>query len=136
VSDEHRGLMPIFVPANSTGFSDGYDFERFRAQAMKEDFWAFQYYTLIQEQSTGLDEYLVNNTVPEGMKVYAMMTYNSSTDAASSAFYRTAKLDMVNHIAGGNLSAPIVWCLESDCSLGFPVNKPTWTAEALMSLGI
>jgi hypothetical protein len=128
--------MPIFVPANSTGFSDDDDFERFRTQGMKEDFWAFQYYTLIQEQSTGLDEYLVNNPVPEGMKVYAVMIYNASTDAGSSAFYRTTKLDMVNHIAGGNLSAPIVWCSEPDCSLGFPVNKPKWTAEALMSLGI
>jgi len=128
--------MPIFVPSNSTGFSDVSLFSRFRAQGMKEDFWAYQYYTLIQEQSTGLDEYLVNTTVPEGIKVHALMTYNASTDPESAAFYRNTKLEMVQNIAGGNLSAPVVWCLESDCSLGFPVDKPMWTAEALMSLGI
>jgi hypothetical protein len=131
--------MPIFIPANSTGYFDQSLFPRFRAQGMKEDLWAFQYYSLLDMASGSIDNYLVNTTTPAGMDVYALMTYNAGspvTDNASNDFYRNTKLGMVNHIAGGNLTAPVVWCKEADCTLGFPVDKPAWTASALMSLGI
>lgn len=106
---------------------------------MKEDLWAGQYYELVQEAATTIDPYLVTTVAPEGMKVYSIMTYDAGsppTNTASNDFYRETKLSMVNHIAGGNLSAPVVWCNASDCSLSFPVNKPGWTAAALMSLGV
>ena len=131
--------MPIFIPSNSTGYFEQSLFQRFRAQGMKEDMWAYQYYVLLQETSTSIDNYLVNTTAPGGIAVYAIMTYdagNPSTDTASNEFYRETKLDMVNHIAKGNLTAPVAWCNSSDCSLGFPVDKPGWTANALISLGI
>ena len=134
-----KGLMPVFIPANSTGYFDKSVYSRFRAQGVKEDMWALQYYLLIQEASTSIDNYLINTTAPNGMAVYAVMTYNAgnpATDDASDDFYRETKLDMANHIAGGNLSAPVVWCNTSDCSLSFPVDKLEWTANALMSLGI
>jgi hypothetical protein len=128
--------MPVFNPGNSTGYFDQSLYSRYRAQGMKEDFWAYQYYELIHEESTSIDNYLVTATVPKGMEVYSVMTYNAGSDDASNAFYRETKLDMVNHIAGGNLSSPVVWCNDTDCSLSFPVNKPRWTAQALISLGI
>jgi hypothetical protein len=131
--------MPVFIPANSTGYYDQSLYPRFRAQGMKEDIWAMQYYLLLQEASTSIDNYLINTIAPDGIDVYAVMTYNAgnpTTDIASDDFYRKTKLDMANHIAGGNLSEPVVWCNTSDCSLSFPVNKPEWTANALMDLGI
>jgi hypothetical protein len=131
--------MPIFVPKNSTGYFDQSLYPRFRAQGLKEDFWAAQYYSVVQTAAAPINTYLVNTTAPEGIEVYSIMTYNAgnpTTNIASDEFYRKTKLDMVDHIAGGNLTAPVVWCNNSDCSLSFPVNQPGWTADALMSLGI
>jgi hypothetical protein len=131
--------MPLFVPADSTGYFDQSLYPRYRAQGMKEDMWAYQYYSLLDQASSSIDKYLVNTTAPLDMGVYALMTYNAgspSTNEASNAFYRQAKLEMANHIAGGNLSSPVIWCKDSDCSLSFPVRKAEWTASALMSLGI
>lgn len=128
--------MPVFNPANSTGYFDQSLYSRYYAQGLKEDLWAYQYYELIQEESSSIDNYLVTTIAPQGMNVYSAMTYDAGTDAASDAFYRETKLDMVNHIAGGNLSLPVVWCTDTDCSLSFPVNKPQWTAQTLMSFGI
>jgi hypothetical protein len=129
-----RGLMPVFIPANSTGYFDQSLYPRYRAQGMKESMWAYQYYSLLDEVSSSIDNYLVNTTTPTGMGVYALITYNSGNP--SNDFYREAKLSMANHIAGGNLSSPVVWCEYVNCSLSFPVNNPIWTANALMSLGI
>lgn len=131
--------MPIFVPANSTSYFDQSLYQRYRAQGMKENIWAYQYYSLIQEADSFIDDYLVNTTAPQGMEVFAIMTYdagNPTTDNASNDFCRQTKLDMADHIAGGNLSLPVVWCTDADCSLSFPVNQPGWTANALISLGI
>jgi hypothetical protein len=131
--------MPVFIPANSSGYYARSLYPRFRAQGMKEDMWAYQYYMLLKQASSSVDDYLVNTTAPKDMGVYALMTYNSGnppTDDASNEFYRDTKLDMVSHIAGGKLKKPTIWCNESDCSLGFPVNKPMWTASALINLGV
>ena len=101
--------------------------------------WAMQYYLLLQEASNFIDNYLVNITASDGVDVYAVMTYNGgnpTTDTASDDFYRDTKLNMANHIAGGNLMAPVVWCNTSDCTFGFLVNKPEWATNALMSFGI
>jgi hypothetical protein len=131
--------MPIFIPSNSTGYFDQSLYPRYRAQGMKEVFWAYQYYTLLQEAVSPIDSYFADTIAPHGMKVFAAMTYNAgnpTTDIASDDFYRQSKIDMVNHIAGGNLSLPVVWCTDSDCSLSFPVNKPGWTADTLTSFGV
>jgi hypothetical protein len=131
--------MPAFVPSNSTGYFDQSLYPRYRAQGMKEDFWANQYYTLLYEAASSIDDYLVNTTAPQGIEVFAAMTYNASTtttEYASDEFSRQTKVAMANHIAGGNLSLPVVWCTDADCSLSFPVNKPGWTADALMSFGL
>jgi hypothetical protein len=131
--------MPVFLPSNSTGYFDQSLYPRYRAQGMKEDFWAYQYYALLYEAASPIDNYLVNTTAPQGMKVVAAMTYNASTttiENASDEFSRQTKVAMANHIAGGNLSLPVVWCTDADCSLSFPVNKPGWTADALISFGV
>lgn len=131
--------MPIFVPANSTGYYDQSLYQRYRAQGMKEDMWAYQYYSLLEMATSPIDDYLATTSAPRGVGVHTIMTYNArspNTDNASNDFYRETKLQMVNHIAGGTLSSPVVWCKDVDCSLLFPVNKPRWTANALMSLGI
>ncbi len=131
--------MSIFIPADSAGYYDQSLYSRYRAQGMKEDMWAYQYYYLVNEASSPIDNYLVSTTAPAGMRVYAVMTYNAgspSTNNASNEFYRERKLEMANHIAGGNLSLPVVWCENANCSLSVPVYQPGWTADALMSLGI
>ena len=128
--------MPVLNPGNSTGYFDESLYSRYYAQGLKEDLWAYQYYELIQEEQTSIDNYLNTATVPQGMNVYSIMTYDAGTDAASSAFYRETKLDMVNHIARGSLSLPVVWCSDADCSLSFPVNRPQWTAQTLIGLGV
>ncbi|KAF7551809.1 hypothetical protein G7Z17_g4751 [Cylindrodendrum hubeiense] len=130
------GLMPIFNPANSTGYFDSSLYPRFHAQSMKEDMWAMQYYALLQMAAGPINDYLANTTVPLGTSTYAIMTYSSGTDEASDAFYRKQKTQMANNIAGGDLTHPIVWCQTNDCSMSFPVDKPAWTAEKLISLGI
>jgi len=131
--------MSVFNPANSTGYFDQSLYARYRAQGMKENIWAYQYYSLIDQAASPIDEYLANTTAPEAMGVYALMTYNAgspSTNEPSNEFYRKTKLSMANHIAGGNLTLPVVWCTNANCSLSFPVNNPVWTASALISLGI
>jgi hypothetical protein len=131
--------MSIFIPSNSSGYFDQSLYPRYRAQGMKEDFWAYQYYALLYEDASPIDDYLVNTTAPQGMNVFAAMTYNAgdpTTDIASDNFYRQSKIDMANHIAGGNLSLPVAWCTDADCSLSFPVNKPGWTVDALISFGV
>ena len=49
---------------------------------------------------------------------------------------KEAKLKVAERIGGGKLGAPVQWCMDADCDLGFPVKKPAWTADALMVLGI
>jgi hypothetical protein len=129
----------LLIPGNSTGYFDQGLYPRYRAQGMKEDMWAYQYYYLVDQAASTINDYLTTTVAPHGMKTYALMTYNAgspNTDEDSNNFYRDSKLDMANHIAGGNISMPVVWCEEADCSLLFPVNKLEWTAKALMSLGI
>lgn len=106
---------------------------------MKEDMWAYQYYSLVEQTSSSIDNYLINTTAPKGMEVYAIMTYNAgtpTTDEASNEFYRETKLGLANRIAGGNLTSQTIWCKMTNCSLSFPVNNPVWTVNALMSLGV
>lgn len=131
--------MPVLNTGNPTGYFDQSLYPRYQAQGMKEAMWAYQYYSLVDEASSSIDNYLANTTAPAGMRVYAIMTYNAGnppTDNASNEFYRETKLTMANHIAGGNLSSPVVWCVNANCSMSLPVNSPIWTANALMSLGI
>lgn len=84
-----------------------------------------------------IDQYLVTAVVPTGVPTYAVLTDKPSwTDEPSNDFIRTTKLNMYNHIAGGNLNLPPIYCKDSDCTLGFPVNKTEWTASAIMSFPI
>lgn len=106
------------------------------AQSRKENMWANQYFGLRQMAAEPINKYLVNTTVPEGMTVSALMTYNVGTDLASDVFYRQEKLGMLNHIAGRNVTDEVIWCVDDGCSLSFPVNMPSWTAHSLMALGV
>jgi hypothetical protein len=128
--------MPVFYPYNSTGYFDAGLYPRYRAQSLKEDMWAMQYYAILEQTSNLIPSYLETQTVPKGMPTFAIMSYDSGTDAASSAFYREEKLKLMNHIAGGNLTRPVVWCTDPDCSLSFPVTRWSWTASALAGLGV
>lgn len=106
------------------------------AQSRKENMWANQYFGLRQMAAGSVNKYLVNTTVPGGISVSALMTYNAGTDPASDEFYPQEKLSMLNHIAGKNVTDEVIWCAEDGCSLSFPVNMPSWTAHSLMALGI
>lgn len=98
--------------------------------------WAAQLFGLKKMARGPINNYLSNTTVPEGMEVKALMTYNAGIDPASDEFYREEKLDMLNHIAGKNVTEEVIWCAGDGCSLSFPVNMPSWTARSLMVLGI
>ena len=131
--------MPIFIPNDFKGYFDKSLFQRYRSQGFKEDFWAIQHFEILREAAKPIDKYLVTATVPLGIPTYTVMTDDpghTADEKASSDFYKARKLEMANHIAGGNLTMPPVWCTESDCSQGFPVDKPEFTASALISFGI
>ncbi|KAG9858366.1 hypothetical protein KCU77_g5115, partial [Aureobasidium melanogenum] len=102
------GLLPIFLPANSTDYFDASLYPMYHAQSRKENMWANQYFSLKKMAAGPIDEYLVNTTVPEGIDVKAIMTYNAGTDPGSDEFYRQEKLDMLNNIAGKNVTGDIV----------------------------
>ena len=128
--------MPVFVPADSTGYYDQSLYRKYRAQGLKEDLWAGQYYFLLQQSSAPPDNYLMSATVARETDVYAVMTFGAGASADSDEFYREQKLGMAEHIGGGKLTKPVVYCSEPGCSMSFPVNMPEWTADALMNLGL
>jgi hypothetical protein len=127
--------MPLFVPSNSSKYYDASQHPRFKAQSIKEDMWAAQYFALLDQFSHPIQTVDDAPVIPEGMRTYVLMTYNAGHDAASNDFYRDIKVKYTNHMARGNLTKPIVWCTDPDCSGDFPVAKAAWTAEALMSFG-
>lgn len=131
--------MPAFIPDYSKGYYDRSLYQRYRSQAYKEDLWAAQYFYLVREAPLPIDNFLVTATVPAGMPTYAVMTYlpgDTAEETASNKFFHERKLEMTRHIAGGEMKKPPVLCTESDCTLGFPVDKPKFVADALMSFGI
>ena len=128
--------MSVFIPNNPAAFFDKTFYQRFRAQGMKEDMWIYQYFALRDMAARDIDRYLADTTVPPSIPVYAVMTFNASTTAAGSEFYRQTRLKSAESIAGGNLSLPVIFCMDGDCDLGFPVKKSAWTANSLISLGI
>lgn len=130
--------MPIFIPKDK-GYFDQSLYSRFHSQSYKEDLWARQYLSLVHDRSEPINNYTVTATAPSGMPVFSVMVDlpgDTPEEKASNEFYKTRKLEMVNHIARGNLTKPPVWCTESDCSLGFPVLKSKFSADALISFGI
>ena len=130
-----RGLLPIFIPANNTGYFDKDQYPRYHAQGLKEDLWAMQYYSLRSMTQDPLAPRLENLTTPEGLPLYMIATYNSGTDEASNSFYRDEKLRLGRAVANGSFKEPVTWCIDG-CDLGFPVTKPFWTADTLISLGV
>ncbi|MCJ1466842.1 hypothetical protein MMC07_005463 [Pseudocyphellaria aurata] len=132
------GLMPIFVPTDKTYFDQSL-YPRFHSQSFKEDLWARQYFALVHDASKPIDNYTVTATVPSGIPVFSVMTDvpgDTAEEKASNEFYKSQKLELANHVAGGKLTKEPVWCTESDCSLDFPVLKPRFAADALIGFGI
>lgn len=130
--------MPVFIPSDKDYFDQSL-YPRFRSQSFKEDLWARQHLALVHQASEPINNYTVTATVPSGMPVFSVMIDvpgDTAEKKASNAFYKSRKLEMVNHIAGGNLTKPPVWCTANDCSLSFPVLKPRFAADALISFGI
>jgi len=128
--------MPIFFPYNNSIYYDSDMYATYHAQSLKEDMWAMQYYALLEQASLPLPDYRDSPPVSSNTSTFALLTYDAGTDAMSSEYYREERLKVVEYIAGGNLTGPVVWCKDSDCSLDFPVSKWNWTAQALMNLGI
>ncbi len=131
--------MPIFIPKYSKGYFEQSLYPYYHAQSLKEDLWARQYFAIMQLAANPIDDYLVTATVPPGLPTFSIMVDlpgNTTDEKASNQYYKARKLDMMNHMAGGNLTKPPVWCTEYDCTQGFPVDKPKLTAEWLVSFGI
>lgn len=137
--DCKRGLMPIFIPDYSPGYFDQSLYPYYRAQSFKEDFWALQYLYLLALRSKPIDDYLVTAAVPPGLPTFTIMTDilgNSTDEKASNKYYKEQKLAMMAHIAGGKLTQEARFCTEWNCTLGFPVDKPQWTAREIVGFGI
>jgi len=125
-----RGILSLFVPRTET--ADPANDTRHRAQGMKEDMWAANYFWLRRQVNEPLSDYLETTVLPpDQIPVYAILANNTENDAESNAFYQTEKAKLVEHIAGGELANPIEWCKEEDCSLLMPVDRAEWTAGAI-----
>ncbi|KAF2630419.1 hypothetical protein BU25DRAFT_484495 [Macroventuria anomochaeta] len=85
------GLLPVFIPANATGYFDKSLYPRHHAQSLKEDLWAMQYYSIRSMLPDPFSPILESLSVPEGLPVYMVASYVAGTDDASSAFYRDEK---------------------------------------------
>lgn len=128
--------MSVLIPANSTGYFDSNLYARHHAQGSKEDMWALQYYSILSMSKDPFSPALDEFSVPSGVPVYMIATYNASTDTESSSFYREEKTLLARAVSGGKLEKKVTWCTASDCSLSFPVAKAAWTASELIGLGI
>ncbi|KAJ4366318.1 hypothetical protein N0V83_007954 [Neocucurbitaria cava] len=88
----NRGILPLFLPPNATGYFDSALYPRHHAQSLKEDMWAMQYYSLLTMASNPnpFSPVLEDLAVPHGIPVYVVASYVAGTggDEASSAFYR------------------------------------------------
>jgi hypothetical protein len=128
--------MPLFTSSDASKYFDQALFPRFRAQSMKEDMWAAQYFAIRDQARNPMK--ITGNSPADLAKLptFAIMTYNSGYDDASNEFYREQKIGEATRIAQGNLTKPVIWCTEPSCSLSFPVTRAAWTAGVLASLGI
>ncbi|KAI9846321.1 MAG: hypothetical protein M1837_004174 [Sclerophora amabilis] len=132
------GLMPVFVPVDASIYYDTSLYPRHRAQSLKEDMWAHQYYALLTMLHGPISTYLTSTVVPSSIPVYSLMTRNSNrNDPASNEYQRMLKQDLVSHVAGGKDRVKM-WaeCVDADCDLGFLVRKAQWTAAALVELDV
>ncbi|KAI9798771.1 MAG: hypothetical protein M1833_004601 [Piccolia ochrophora] len=152
------GLIPVFIPSNVTTYFDSTLYPAHRAQALKDTMvrppsfpfdllspslttpqWAHQYYALLSfADQRNLSSFLTTTVLPPTTAVYALMTRDPNPDdAASNAFQRDRKRDMVASIAGGEDKIKAsAECAEDGCALDFPVVKAEWTADALVRLGV
>ncbi|KAF3039798.1 hypothetical protein E8E12_009374 [Didymella heteroderae] len=103
------GLLPVVIPANSTGYFDQSLYPRHHAQSLKEDMWAMQYYSLRDMLSDPFSPNLSELVVPAGVPVYMLASFVAGTDEASSAFYRDEKVRLGETVAGGELARAVTW---------------------------
>ena len=96
--------------------------------------WAAQYYSIKALAARPLA--IGGPVVPGGLPTFAIMTLNSGQDQAGDEFYREEKIKEADRIAGGNLTAPIVWCDEPDCKEDFIVARSAWAADVLASFQV
>jgi len=129
-----RGLLPVFIPPDPSKYFSRDLYGRFRAQSLKEDMWAGQYFSLKALAARPLAG--DGPVVPHGLPTFAVMTLNSGQDAAGNEFYRQEKIKEATRIAGGNLTLPAVWCDLPECKEDFVVAKSAWTAEILAGFQI
>lgn len=129
------GLTPLVIPANRTQYFSPDLYPAYRAQSLRNPFWAMQYYSLQQMAAQPRESsYLATTVLPAGIKTFALLTRDVyPDDAAASEFYRVQKLDMAEHLAGGRL-AGLGWCEEVGCGLGFVVERAEWTAGVLAGM--
>src|SRR6187549_1413727 len=103
--------MPLLVPSKSSTYLFPDLYPRYRAQTLKEDMWAGQYFALLKESLSAFDSTdNVTPIAPSGVPTYAIMTYNSGQDTASNDFYRNEKVKEADRLAGGKLAGPVIWC--------------------------
>ncbi|OCL10854.1 hypothetical protein AOQ84DRAFT_438082 [Glonium stellatum] len=126
------GLTPLAVPAPSHAYTPANLYSAYRAQFLRNPFWALQYYELQRMARQPRESaYLLNTTLPSRVQVFALLTRDVyPNDDAASAFYREQKLRVAESLAGGGL-ARLGWCEEEGCGLGFVVERAEWAAGVL-----
>lgn len=92
------GLTPLVIPANRTQYFSPDLYPAYRAQSLRNPFWAMQYYSLQQMAAQPRESsYLATTVLPAGIKAFALLTRDVyPDDAAASEFYRVQKLGMAD----------------------------------------
>jgi hypothetical protein len=116
------------------GYYIASQYDRYYAQFAKEDMYAMQYYAFLQQARLPINSNV--SIVPTGMPTYVIMANQTNTDQNTSISYRNEKLKFANHVAGGNLTLPVVWYNDTFYNLNYTIGRPFWTVKALMGLGI
>ncbi|KAF2437068.1 hypothetical protein EJ08DRAFT_674148 [Tothia fuscella] len=131
------GLATLISPTSpkTTNYYPPKLFSSYRAQRLKDPYWAMQYYSLrYQASQSHEDSVLTEIEVPSPIRFYAILNSNSVPgDSVSNEFYREKKADLARHIAGNNVIMQ-EWCEDADCTALFPVEKAKWTAGVIASM--
>jgi hypothetical protein len=94
-----------------------------------------QYYSLRRQLARPRDDGVLFEVVlPSHIRFYTVLNLNSiPEDPVSNEFYRHSKYQLARHIASDNVVMQ-EWCMDSDCTALFPVEKAKWTAGVIAGM--
>jgi hypothetical protein len=111
-------------------------FNSYCAQALKDPYWAMQYYTFINRIRQSEKEVYSKPEppLPSSVEFYAILNENSiPSDVVSNEFYRQSKIGLASTASNNNIIM-LEWCSDVDCTSMFPINKAKWTAGVIAQM--